>query len=102
MTGRGSFAMVNSEEGSAWPGAEGGRLSATHFTRLRSEGGPAHTRCIAEWLKMLRGEPAEVVTPGSDSRSTVEVAEAAYRSEETGREIQLPIEPRPWNPAKRG
>jgi len=57
---------------------------------------PGHTRCITEWLKLIRGEEAHILTPGTDSRLTVEVAEAAYRAEESGQTVKLPIEPRPW------
>jgi predicted dehydrogenase len=57
---------------------------------------PGHERCITEWLKLVRGEEAHILTPGTDSRLTVEVAEAAYRAEECGQTVKLPIEPRPW------
>ena len=57
---------------------------------------PGHERCITEWLKLVRGEEAHILTPGTDSRLTVEVAEAAYRAEENGQTVKLPIEPRPW------
>ena len=50
-----------------------------------------HMRCIAEWIKSLRGEPAEILTSGEDVRGTVEVAEAAYLSERTGQAVQLPL-----------
>lgn len=55
-----------------------------------------HTIMVTEWLKMLRGEPADIRTWGSDSMKTVEVAEAAYRSEASGCFVSLPIESRPW------
>ena len=53
--------------------------------------GTGHTRCIAEWIKSLRGEPAEILTSGSDVRGTVEVAEAAYLAERTGKTVRLPL-----------
>lgn len=55
-----------------------------------------HQRCIAEWVKSLRGEAAEIVTSGRECRSTVEVAEAAYRSVEIGKTVDIPIEPEKW------
>ncbi len=55
-----------------------------------------HERCVSEWIKLLRNEPAEVTTPGRDSRETVAVAEAAYRAEAAGAVVTLPIEPEPW------
>lgn len=55
-----------------------------------------HERCIAEWVKLLRGEDACITTSGRDVRGTVEVAEAAYLSERTGKVIHLPIEAKPW------
>jgi predicted dehydrogenase len=66
------------------------------FAKVASGGWRGHVRCIPEWLKLVRGEPADVTTTGRDSRSTVEVAEAAYLSVDTGRHVSLPIEPRPW------
>jgi predicted dehydrogenase len=55
-----------------------------------------HQQCIEEWIKSLRGDKASIVTEGTDSRKTVEVAEAAYRSEATGMVVKIPIEPQPW------
>ncbi len=50
-----------------------------------------HQRCIELWIRSLKGEPAEILTDGADSRKTVEVAEAAYRAEETKAVISLPL-----------
>jgi len=50
-----------------------------------------HQRCIDEWINSLTGEKSGIVTDGTDSRKTVEVAEAAYLSEETGRIVRLPL-----------
>jgi len=58
-----------------------------------------HERCVSEWIKLVRGEEAEVTTSGRDVRGTVEVAEAAYRSAETRRHVSLPIEAVEWRPA---
>jgi predicted dehydrogenase len=52
-----------------------------------------HQRCIEQWVKSLRGEQAEILTDGTDSRKTVEVAEAAYRAEETKAVVSLPLTP---------
>ncbi|MFC5401412.1 Gfo/Idh/MocA family protein [Cohnella soli] len=60
------------------------------------DGLTGHQKCIEEWVKSLRGEKADIVTMGADSRKTVEVAEAAYRSEATGSVVRLPIHPIPW------
>ena len=73
-----------------------GPVPAQGFARLRVDEGGGHVVCIGEWIKMLRGESHAVRTSGRDCRGTVEVAEAAYRSVETGRHVALPIEPRPW------
>lgn len=43
-----------------------------------------HDNIITEWLKMLRGEADNIVTYGCDSRNTIAIAEAAYRSAYTG------------------
>ncbi|MHB1483512.1 MAG: Gfo/Idh/MocA family protein [Saccharofermentanales bacterium] len=56
-----------------------------------------HSRCIEEWVKSLSGGKTKVLTPGSDSRRTVEIAEAAYLSLKTGCRTKLPIDPKPWN-----
>jgi hypothetical protein len=55
-----------------------------------------HERCIGEWVKSLCGKRAQILTDGREVRGTVEVAEAAYRSAESGRTVKLPIKPRPW------
>ncbi|MFD0715920.1 Gfo/Idh/MocA family protein [Paenibacillus sp. GCM10027626] len=52
-----------------------------------------HQRCIEQWVKSLRGEQAEILTDGTDSRKTVEVAEAAYRAEATKAVVSLPLQP---------
>lgn len=70
--------------------------SKSGFARVRTGGWSGHERCIEEWVKLLRGEDACITTSGRDVRGTVEVAEAAYLSERTGKVIHLPIEPTPW------
>ena len=66
------------------------------FARLSSGQWAGLQRCIQEWLNMLLGQPHNITTTGRDARRTVEVAEAAYRAEASGRVVALPIEPRPW------
>jgi hypothetical protein len=58
-----------------------------------------HERCISEWIKHLRGEPAAITTFGVDSKKTVEAAEAAYRSAVKRQFIDLPIQPVAWENA---
>jgi len=55
-----------------------------------------HENCISEWLKMLSGEKSNILTDGKDVIGTVEVAEAAYISEKTGKTVELPITPVPF------
>lgn len=50
-----------------------------------------HVGCIRQWIRAIRGEPAELLTTGRDCRGTVEVAQAAYQSIETGRAVALPL-----------
>ena len=57
-------------------------------------------RCVTEWVDTLRNEGGHMLTPGRDSRRTVEVAEAAYRSYRTKRFINLPIEAEPWTESR--
>jgi len=67
------------------------------FVRIPDENANSgHMNCISEWLRMLRGEESKVLTDGRDVLKTVEVAEAAYLSEKTGKTINLPIVPTPW------
>ncbi len=66
------------------------------FRQVVSDGVPGHVGCIREWVNHLRGRPADIRTSGLEARGTVEVAEAAYRSVETGRTVPLPIDPIPW------
>ena len=96
MAGKGTFVMayegidvaaaIPCEE----PVPEGG------FARVKTGDWTGHEQCIAEWVKMMCGAPAKVITSGREVRGTVEVAEAAYRAAATGRTIHLPIAPTPW------
>jgi predicted dehydrogenase len=91
-----AFVMLYAEPELASPFTEE-TPAANTFARITPLGSwTGHERCVTEWLKLLRGEPAEVTTPGRDSRQTVEVAEAAYRAEARGCVVQLPITPEPW------
>lgn len=66
------------------------------FVEVPNDGKAGHEVCVAQWVRLLRGEPADIRTSGRTCRGTVEVAEAAYRSDMERREITLPIESRPW------
>lgn len=55
-----------------------------------------HQKCIEEFIKAARGEPAEILTDGKDTIKTVEVAEAAYIAATQDATIALPITPTPW------
>ena len=97
MTRKGSFLMLYDRAERAAGLIEAGPTAVNTFMKLRPAGPwTGHQRCIAEWIKLLRGEQAELTTTGRDSRLTVEVAEAAYRSERAGRTVKLPIAPEPW------
>lgn len=59
-----------------------------------------HQKCIGEFVKAARGEGGVILTPGSDSIKTVEVAEAAYLANSLGKNVTLPITPVPWEKKK--
>ena len=73
-----------------------GKDALKGFVEVPNDGRGGHAVCIGEWIKLLRGEQADIRTTGRDCRGTVEVAEAAYLAEQEHREIQLPIESGPW------
>ncbi|MCL2664551.1 MAG: Gfo/Idh/MocA family oxidoreductase [Defluviitaleaceae bacterium] len=56
-----------------------------------------HQKCIEEFIKKICGLPSSVLTYGCDSLKTVEIAEAAYISEATGKNVILPIVRMPWD-----
>lgn len=95
MSGRGTFLRLHTEADRSTPWSYDSR-SETGFSRVKSGDWSGHVRCIGEWLKSLRGEKADLSTDGRAVRGTVEVAEAAYLSEATGRTVKLPIPPTPW------
>lgn len=94
MSSRGTFVMLHDASDAAAV-SRYGREALDGFVEVPSGTWTGHERCIAEWVKSLRGEPSQVITSGRDVRGTVEVAEAAYRSAQCGREIELPINPVP-------
>ncbi|MCC6444496.1 MAG: Gfo/Idh/MocA family oxidoreductase [Armatimonadetes bacterium] len=95
MYGRGTFLMLHDAPDRAaverW-----GEAALKGFVPVQCGGWSGHERCISEWVKSLRGEDDCIVTSGREARGTVEVAEAAARSAETGCSVSLPIAPAPW------
>ena len=99
MAGKGTFVMA----------FEGSDLAAAipceapvpegSFARVQTGDWTGHAQCIAEWVNMMCGKPAKIITSGREVRGTVEVAEAAYRAAATGSTIHLPIAPTPWKQA---
>ncbi|WP_214627453.1 Gfo/Idh/MocA family protein [Paenibacillus agaridevorans] len=60
------------------------------FSRVKADTSlSGHQVLIEEWLKSLTGEAHTITTDGASSRLTVEVAEAAYISEEQKRVIAI-------------
>ncbi len=98
MSGKGTFLLRHDSEEIEHPFVYEGVPTESGFQQVKSGEWGGHERCIAEWLKLLRGEPAQVLTSGRAVRGTVEVAEAAYLSHDTGQRVTLPITPRPWQP----
>jgi len=96
INGRGTFVMLQDRSRVQALFDVDGAVPERGFAKLKVGDGGGHPVCVSEWIKMLRGEPNAVRTSGRDCRGTVEVAEAAYRSVETGRHVDLPIDPRPW------
>lgn len=95
MSGRGTFVKLHDESNSEAIDRYG-EEALQDFVKVEYGDWSGHERCIAEWVKSLRGEESNIVTSGRECRGTVEAAEAAYRSVETGNTIKLPIEPREW------
>jgi UDP-N-acetyl-2-amino-2-deoxyglucuronate dehydrogenase len=50
-----------------------------------------HNEMITQWIRMLANLDSNILTPGADSRKTVEVAEAAYKAEREGMVVSLPL-----------
>ncbi|MDI9587019.1 MAG: Gfo/Idh/MocA family oxidoreductase [Acidobacteriota bacterium] len=95
MSGRGTFLKLHTPADSETPW-QYEMESTGGFSRVKSGDWVGHVRCIGEWIKSVRGEPADLYTDGRAVRGTVEVAEAAYLAEATGCTVTLPIEPKPW------
>lgn len=67
------------------------------FVRLEAPGSlTGHEKCIEEFVKAARGEPAAILTPGEDTIRTVAVAEAAYIAKERECAVALPVPLVPW------
>ena len=96
MTDKGAFYKTYDESDKKIFEYELGQ-STKSFEKLKIDSSKtAHEIMITEWIKHLKGEKADIVTFGKDSRSTVEVAEAAYRSIGSQNFVDLPIVPVPW------
>ncbi|MHB9132546.1 MAG: Gfo/Idh/MocA family protein [Armatimonadota bacterium] len=94
--GKGTFLMLYDEPERGAAFVEDGNIEANQFAKVKAGKWSGHERCVSEWIKMLLGEEAEVTTSGREVRGTVEVAEAAYRAEQAGCTVTLPIVPEPW------
>lgn len=101
LSGKGTFVLLHDETNTAAV-ERYGREALNGFVPVPSGPWNGHERCIAEWVKHLRGEEAHLLTSGREVRGTVEVAEAAYRSAQRGQTITLPIEPEPWQSTSDG
>jgi predicted dehydrogenase len=95
MSGRGTFVLLH-DPGDRRAVRRYGQAALEQYVKVPAGEWSGHQRCIAEWVKSLRGQRSRILTSGDQVRGTVEVAEAAYRSAETGRAVALPIKPRPW------
>jgi predicted dehydrogenase len=71
--------------------AQYGSAALEEFVPIAAPTSGGHAGCLREWVKLLRGEPADVRTSGRECRQTVAVAEAAYRSEQTGRTVAIRV-----------
>lgn len=93
-SGRGTFVLVrDTAQRKQFPQYAG--ESPDSHVLVRAGDADGHAACVAEWVKMLRGEPSRITTTGRDARNTVEAAEAADISAATGRTVTLPVEGRP-------
>jgi predicted dehydrogenase len=78
-------------------GDNAGINSAGDFVKVESDQSiTGHAKCVEEFVKAARREPARVLTYGKDTIKTIEVAEAAYIAEATDAVVTLPIRPVPW------
>ena len=68
-----------------------------NFVKVEEESAiTGHEKCIEEFIKAVRGEPAEILTAGEDTIRTVEVAEAAYIAAAEDTTVKLPVPQAPW------
>ena len=68
-----------------------------NFVKVEEESAiTGHEKCIKEFIKAVRGEPAEILTAGEDTIRTVEVAEAAYIAAAEDTTVKLPVPQVPW------
>lgn len=95
MSGRGTFVMLH-DKSNRRAVKRFGEKALEGFVPVPCGDWGGHERCIAEWVKSLRGEKAAILTSGREVRGTVAVAEAAYQSVKTRRVVKLPIKPVPW------
>ena len=91
MNNRGVFLQQYDSTETEWSAAYGAQI-CEGFVQVKTGEWRGHERCIREWIKSLRGEPAQITTTGYECRGTVEVAEAACRSQETGKVVHLPVD----------
>ncbi len=96
MNGRGVWLLLHERSEAA--AKQYGEAVFSEFVQVPAGSWGGHERLIDQWLRMLAGEPSEVVTSGHACRGTVEAAEAAYRSVAGGCAVALPIAPEPWRP----
>lgn len=96
MSGRGVFARSHVGDPVARYVDVDGPAPERGFVKVKTGDWTGHARCISEWLNMLLGREHGISTNGREARGAVEVAEAAYLAERTGRVVCLPIEPVPW------
>jgi len=97
-SGKGTFLLTYDEPAVELPvGFEGEAAPAGQaFRKVATDGVSGHVNCVGEWVNHLLGRPADIRTSGRQVRGTVEVAEAAYRSADSGQMVSLPIDPIPW------
>lgn len=95
MSGRGTFLHLK-EPGEHPLAASLGPDVSKKFVQVPAVQQRGHVGCIEEWVNLLSGLPAKILTTGRECRGTVEVAEAAYLSADAGATVSLPITPTPW------
>jgi len=95
MSGRGTFIKLH-DDTNKQAIEQYGENVVNEFVSVPFLPHHGHEKCINEWIKSLCGDEADVRTSGRECRGTVEVAEAAYLSEQLKTTIELPIQPKPW------